>query len=104
MVTHRINFHQVPKPFSRLDFQNVVDQYKGDYKIHTWKCWDQFLYGDSPAFLFRGKRKMLLDNHPASVPFFEGTGPAGIFPAYLPALPCADIVQHAKEPGGIPVF
>jgi putative transposase len=30
--------------FSRLDFQNIVDQYKGDYRIRTLKCWDQFIY------------------------------------------------------------
>lgn len=30
--------------FSRLEFQNLVDQYNGDHRTRNLKCWDQFLF------------------------------------------------------------
>lgn len=30
--------------FSRLEFQNIVDQYKGDYRVRTLTCWGQFIF------------------------------------------------------------
>jgi putative transposase len=30
--------------FSRLEFQNLVDQYKGDHRTRNLKCWDQFIF------------------------------------------------------------
>jgi hypothetical protein len=44
MIYHKTIFRQMLQLFSRLDFQNIVDHYKGDYRIRTLKCWDQFIY------------------------------------------------------------
>jgi len=44
MVYHKTIFRQMLQLFSRLEFQNLVDQYKGDYRIRTLRCWDQFIY------------------------------------------------------------
>jgi len=30
--------------FSRLQFQNIVNQYNGDYRSRSLKCWDQFIF------------------------------------------------------------
>ncbi len=30
--------------FSRLEFQSFVKEYKGDYRVRTLRCWDQFIY------------------------------------------------------------
>jgi hypothetical protein len=30
--------------FSRLQFQNIVNQYNGDHRSRSLKCWDQFIY------------------------------------------------------------
>lgn len=29
---------------SRLDFQNIVKSHKGDYRVRTLRCWDQFIF------------------------------------------------------------
>lgn len=29
---------------SRLDFQNIVNQYNGDFRIRRFSCWDQFIH------------------------------------------------------------
>jgi len=30
--------------FSRLEFETIVNHYKGDFRIRTLKCWDQFIF------------------------------------------------------------
>jgi hypothetical protein len=30
--------------FSRLQFQNIVNEYNGDHRTRSLKCWDQFIY------------------------------------------------------------
>ena len=43
MVYHKTIFRQMLTLFSRLEFQNIVDTYNGDYRVRTAKCWDQFI-------------------------------------------------------------
>ncbi|MCJ7811845.1 IS4 family transposase [bacterium] len=44
MVYHKTIFRQMLQLFSRLEFQNIVDYYKGDHRVRTLKCWDQFIH------------------------------------------------------------
>ena len=44
MRYHTTIFGQMLQLFSRLEFQKLVTQYKGDLKSRTLKCWDQFIY------------------------------------------------------------
>ena len=43
MSYHTTIFRQILAVFSRLEFQNIVDQYNGDYRVRQVKCWDQFM-------------------------------------------------------------
>lgn len=43
MVYHKTIFRQMLGLFSRLEFQNIVNTYNGDYRVRTVKCWDQFI-------------------------------------------------------------
>lgn len=44
MEYHKTIFRQMLSLFSRLEFQNIVDRYQGDYRIRTLTCWDQFIF------------------------------------------------------------
>lgn len=44
MVYHKTIFRQMLQIFSRLEFQNLVDRYKGDHRTRNLKCWDQFIF------------------------------------------------------------
>ncbi len=43
METGRTVFAQLIDFLSRYDFQQCVQRYRGNYKIKTFSCWDQFL-------------------------------------------------------------
>ena len=44
MAYHNTIFRQMLQLISRLDFQNIVKIYKGDYRVRTLRCWDQFIF------------------------------------------------------------
>lgn len=44
MKYHKTIFRQMLTLFSRLAFQKMVDKYKGDYRVRTLTCWDQFIF------------------------------------------------------------
>ena len=39
----RYIFAQILDFFPRYEFQKCVEKYKGDYRVRTLTCWDQFL-------------------------------------------------------------
>ena len=43
MVYHKTIFRQMLRLFSRLEFQIIVNQYQGDFRVRKVKCWDQFI-------------------------------------------------------------
>ena len=43
METGRTVFAQLIDFLPRYDFQQCVQRYRGNYKIKTFSCWDQFL-------------------------------------------------------------
>jgi len=43
MDTRQPVFAQVMEFLPRYDFQQCVQRYKGQYKIKSFSCWDQFL-------------------------------------------------------------
>lgn len=44
MKYHNTILGQMLTLFSRLQFQNIVNQYKGDHRSRSLKCWDQFIF------------------------------------------------------------
>jgi hypothetical protein len=44
MKYHKTIFRQMLSLFSRLEFQNIVNQYNGDHRSRSLRCWDQFIY------------------------------------------------------------
>jgi hypothetical protein len=44
MKYHTTILRQMLTLFSRLQFQNIVNQYNGDHRSRSLKCWDQFIY------------------------------------------------------------
>ena len=58
METGRTVFAQLVDFLPRYDFQQCVKRYRGNYKIKTFSCWDQFL---SMAFAQLTYRESLRD-------------------------------------------
>lgn len=44
MKYHNTILGQMLQLFSRLEFQSFVKKYKGDHRVRTLRCWDQFVY------------------------------------------------------------
>ena len=44
MKYHTTIFRQMLQVFSRLEFQNIVNQYKGDFHVRHCRCWDQMIH------------------------------------------------------------
>jgi len=44
MRYHSTILRQMLTIFSRLQFQNIVNEYNGDYRTRSLKCWDQFIF------------------------------------------------------------
>lgn len=44
MKYHNTILRQMLTLFTRLQFQNIVNQYKGDHRSRSLKCWDQFIF------------------------------------------------------------
>jgi Domain of unknown function (DUF4372)/Transposase DDE domain len=44
MNYHTTIFRQMLQLFSRLEFQSVVNRYKGDFHVRTCRCWDQMIH------------------------------------------------------------
>ena len=44
MKYHNTILRQMLTLFSRLQFQNIVNQYSGDHRSRSLKCWDQFIF------------------------------------------------------------
>ena len=44
MKYHNTILRQMLTLFSRLQFQNIVNQYNGDHRSRSLKCWDQFIF------------------------------------------------------------
>jgi IS4 transposase len=44
MKYHNTILRQMLTLFSRLQFQNIVNQYSGDHRSRSLKCWDQFMF------------------------------------------------------------
>ena len=77
MRYHNTIFRQMLGLFSRLEFQNIVNMYKGDYRVRTLKCWDQFiaiLYGQ---FSGRNSLREMIDtmNSQSKKLYHLGTAP-----------------------------
>ena len=44
MAYHTTILGQMLQLVSRLDFQSIVCRHKGDHRVRTLRCWDQFIY------------------------------------------------------------
>lgn len=44
MKYHTTIFRQMLQLFSRLEFQNIVNHYKGDFHVRYCRCWDQMIH------------------------------------------------------------
>jgi len=44
MKYHTTIFRQMLGLFSRLEFQNIVNRYKGDFHVRNCRCWDQMIH------------------------------------------------------------
>jgi hypothetical protein len=58
MRYHKTILGQMLQLFSRLEFQSFVKKYKGDHRVRTLRCWDQFIY---LLFTQLGKQHSLRD-------------------------------------------
>jgi len=58
MKYHKTILGQMLQLFSRLEFQSFVKKYKGDHRVRTLRCWDQFIY---LLFTQLGKQHSLRD-------------------------------------------
>jgi hypothetical protein len=61
MVYHNTIFRQMLQLFSRLEFQNIVDQHKGDRRVRTCSCWDQFVHMSYAQFSKRSSLRETTD-------------------------------------------
>lgn len=44
MKYHTTIFRQMLQVFSRLEFQNIVNRYNGDFHVRKCRCWDQMIH------------------------------------------------------------
>lgn len=77
MRYHNTIFRQMLGIFSRLEFQNIVNQYNGDFRARKVKCWDQFISLLFSQFSGRSSLREIIDTMNSQSPklYHLGTRP-----------------------------
>jgi hypothetical protein len=61
MKYHTTIFRQMLQLFSRLEFQNIVNRYKGDFHVRKCRCWDQMIHMSFSQFSSRDSLRETTD-------------------------------------------